>query len=256
MQRTDGNGIGGAEQAVDAGVTLQKLLRLLVAGLHVEPRHADPLGARYQPGVPQCGLEPGPAGLADGLVQHGGPQKPRCAAAFFQHMRSGGAGCTEIVVIHAGIAAVLLAQNDDRDFQAVQYGLVLRRKEGGDEDNAVHGVVPQRVQRFDLALVLVGCVDQQQLVALFVQHAADALHHAGAALTAELGHNDADLPGTAGAHHLRLHTGAVAGLGHGLFNGCALVGAQVAVVEIPAYRRLGYPRIGRKFRDIHIGCPQ
>ena len=155
----------------------------------------------------------------------------------------------------AGIALVLLAQNDDGDFQTVQHGPVLRRKERGNEDNAVHRVVAQCVQRLDLALVFVGRVDEQQLVALVVQHAADALDHASAALAAQARHDDADLPRAAGAHHLRLHTGAVAGFGHGLFNGRALVGAEVAVVEIPADGGFRHARISRKFGDIHKESP-
>ena len=184
LQRADGDGIGGAEQAVDAGVALQKLLGLLVAGFHVELGHADPPRLRHQPGVPQCGLKPGPAGLTDGLVQHRRAEKARRTAAFFQHPGCGGPRRAEIIVKDAGIAFVLLAQNDNGDFQTVQHSPVLRRKEGGNEDNAVHRVMAQCVQCLDLALVFVGRVDEQQLIALVIQHAADALDHAGAALAA------------------------------------------------------------------------
>ena len=71
----------------------------------------------------------------------------------------------------------------------------------------------------------VGGVDQQQLVVLVVQYPADALHHAGAAFAAQPRHDHPDLPRAAGAQHLGLHTGAVAGGFHRSGNLGALFGA-------------------------------
>lgn len=69
-----------------------------------------------KPASPQGGFVPGAAGLAYGLIQHGSAQKARQAAAFFQHAGGGGAGRTEIIVIHAAVAGVLLPQDDHRNF--------------------------------------------------------------------------------------------------------------------------------------------
>ena len=78
-----------------------------------------------------------------------------------------------------------------------------------------------------------------------------AFHHAGAAVAGELGQDDAHLPGAAGAQHLGLHTGAVAGGLHSRFDLGALFGAEVAAVEVAAHRRLGDPGILGKLGDIH-----
>ena len=128
---------------------------------------------------------------------------------------------------------------------------MLRRKNGRNQNNAVHRVVAQHVHGPHLAGVVVGGVHQQQLVALLIQHTADALDHAGTAFTAEFGQDDTDLFGAAGAHHLGLHAGAVAGLLHRFGDGGFFLGAEVAAVEKPADRRLGHTCVGSKFGDIH-----
>ena len=109
--------------------------------------------------------------------------------------------------------------------QALQHRVVFRGKHGGNQDNAVHRIMPQGIQRAHFAGVVVGGVDQQQLVVLVVQYPADALHHAGAAFAAQPRHDHPDLPRAAGAQHLGLHTGAVAGGVHRSGNLGALFGA-------------------------------
>ena len=98
----------------------------------------------------------------------------------------------------------------------------------------------QHVHGPHLAGVVVGGVHQQQLVALLIQHTADALDHAGTAFTAEFGQDDTDLFGAAGA-----------GLLHRFGDGGFFLGAEVAAVEKPADRRLGHTCVGSKFGDIH-----
>ena len=108
---------------------------------------------------------------------------------------------------------------------------MLRGVHGGNEQDAVHRVAAQGVQGAEFLLRVVGGVDEQQLVAGFFQHAADALHDAGAAVAGQFGQDDPHLPGAAGAQHL--------------------VGTEVAAVEVAAHRRLGYTGILGKFGDVH-----
>ena len=54
--------------------------------------------------------------------------------------------------------------------QALQHRVVFRGKHGGNQDNAVHRIMPQGIQRAHFAGVVVGGVDQQQLVVLIVQY--------------------------------------------------------------------------------------
>ena len=135
--------------------------------------------------------------------------------------------------------------------QMLQQGFVLRGVECCNENDAVYRMLAQGVQRLQFFFGVVGGVDEQQLIAGFFQHAADAFHHAGAAVAGELGQDDAHLPGAAGAQHLGLHTGAVAGGLHSRFDLGALFGAEVAAVEVAAHRRLGDPGILGKLGDVH-----
>ena len=48
--------------------------------------------------------------------------------------------------------------------------------------HAVHTVLPEKLQRTDLTVIIVGSVDQKQLKALFSEHIAYALGHTGNAL--------------------------------------------------------------------------
>lgn len=63
--------------------------------------------------------------------------------------------------------------------------------------------------------------------------------------------DDPHLPGAAGAQHLGLYAGVVAGGFHSGLDACPLVGTEVAAVEVAAHRRLGYTGILGKFGDVH-----
>ena len=251
LHGTQGNGVGSAEQAVDAGVGFQQAGGLLVAGLGAELCHRHALGPHREASRFQGRFKTGPALLSGRLVQQGHADIARRPAALGQHVGRGSLCRAKIIVVNAAAARKLLPQHHQRHMQPFQHGLVLRGVYGGNEQDAVHGVLAQGVQSTDLPLRVVGGVDEQQLVAGFLQHAADTLHDAWAAVAGELGQDDPHLPGAAGAQHLGLHAGVVAGGVHGRFNEGTLVGAEIAAVEVAAHRRLGDAGILGKFGDVH-----
>ena len=145
----------------------------------------------------------------------------------------------------------MLAQHHDGQRHIFQQSFVLGGKHGGDQDQAVYGVMAQHLHGLHFPGGIVGGVHQQQPVAPFLQHAANALYHAGTAVAGQLGQDDPDLPGTFGPQHLCLQAGAVTG---GFLCGSdlsALFLAQIAAVEITAHGRLGYPGDPGKLGNIH-----
>ena len=225
LQRTQGDGVGRAEQAVQPRRTAKQLLRLVVAGFHVELGSAHPLRLGHETCIPQRTVKAFAPGKADGFVQQGHAQVARLAPPLLQHVGGGGLRRAEIIVEHTAEPGILLPHDYHRHMQALQHRVVFRGKHGGNQDNAVHRIMPQGIQRAHFAGVVVGGVDQQQLVVLVVQYPADALHHAGAAFAAQPRHDHPNLPRAAGAQHLGLHTGAVAGGFHRSGNLGALFGA-------------------------------
>ena len=207
-----------------------------------------------QSGFFQGGFKTGPALLPGGSIQQRHADIAGNAAALCQHMGCDGPGSPGIVMIDRAAARKILAQHHHRHVEMFQHSLVLRCVDRCNEDDAVHGVLTQGVQCAQLLFDVVGGVDEQQLIAGFFQHAADAFHHAGAAVAGKLGQNDADLPGAAGAQHLRLRTGVVAGGFHCGFDHGTLVGAEVSAVEVAAHGGLGDPGVLCKFGDVH-GMP-
>ena len=251
LHGTQSNGVGGAEQAVDAGVAAQQAGGLLVAGRGAELCHHHALGPHRQPGVLHGGFKTCPALLPGRLVQQGDPDVARGMAAPGQHVGRGSLCRAKVVVVHAAATRKLLPQHHQRHMHPLQHGLVLRGVHGGNEQDAVHRVAAQGVQGAEFLLRVVGGVDEQQLVAGFFQHAADALHDAGAAVAGQFGQDDPHLPGAAGAQHLGLYAGVVAGGFHSGLDACPLVDTEVAAVEVAAHRRLGYTGILGKFGDVH-----
>ena len=156
LQRTQRDGIGGAEQAVQPSRFLEQLLRLMVAGFHIELGNAHALGTGDQSRRLEGRVKALAAGKSGGLVQQRDPQIPRRTAAFLEHQRGGGLRRAEIVMIDRMIALAPLAQNHHRHPQALQHRMMLRREDGGNEDDAVHCVVAQKVQRLHLLGVVVG----------------------------------------------------------------------------------------------------
>ena len=82
VQRTQGDGVGRAEQAVQPRRTVKQLLRLVVAGFHVELGNAHPLRLGHETCIPQRTVKAFAPGKADGFVQQGHAQVARLAPPF------------------------------------------------------------------------------------------------------------------------------------------------------------------------------
>ena len=128
---------------------------------------------------------------------------------------------------------------------------MLRGKHGGDQDHAVHPLLVEGVEGFQLLCGVIESVDQQGVIAFFFKHADDAGHHVADGIGVELGEDDPDGLGFAGSEHLRLHRRAVSGLRDDPGDGLPLFGGEVAVVEVTGNGGVGHTGQFCDLRDGH-----
>ena len=132
-----GDGVGGADDAVELGVLLQEGLRLLVAGVNRELGHAHRALGDLDPCLGAGGEKALAAHLAHGDVLL---EDADVGGALGAAQRYGGnvVHGIEVVLEHAGAALHILIEHHHRHGEGGDGCLVLGRDHGGYEDDAVH----------------------------------------------------------------------------------------------------------------------
>ena len=161
---------------------------LFIAGIHIKSGGLYKALGNVQPCLRHRLFKALPPGCSGSYVLPLDADKSGLFPALVKHQLRQSVGSALIVVADAVIAIQLLSHDHYGDVHLRQHTAVERGENRGQQNYPVHPVLAEQLQRVDLPALVVGGVDQQQLIALRPQHLAYPLGDSGTALAGQLGH--------------------------------------------------------------------
>jgi len=167
---TGGDVVRGAEQTIRFGTSLRKqVFRVIIARIHAELRNLRELAAggdvKFVKGTQKTIM---PC-LAGGLILRRNADDGRSFGTVFQHLPGKGVSRSLVIMANAVEPLKALPDDDDGYVHFFQHGFMELRKNGSEQNDAVHAILPEEFQGFDFLVRIIGGIHQDQLISFGFQ---------------------------------------------------------------------------------------